>query len=402
MIDKIEEHLQNYDYDVKKSGNARFMDQKVTPDVLYIVANCILEYVQEKEIPKIKFNTKDIWESKYANEEVQNIFNKPDVMSARAKSEYDKFFAQPLKMLEYSKILTLTKKGNRNIFNINNLEILEYIAIRERNSLLFLTKYLEKVLRDSQLWELFDTFYTTSTRTNFDNLKDGFRDFLYKYTRINKTNKYEPGRIFTKIINPLAYSKKSLGTKGGFLSKDIIGFGELMYNRKNWRDITKLKGETRQDYETRAKNLIQKRKSAYSKFSIQQAKKLIKKRYDKVSEVQDELAVGDATQVHHIFPKNEFPNIETFVENLILLTATQHSTKAHPNNNTRRIDKAYQYICLLSKCSTIEQSVEVLKDGFYSKEDFTFVLNTGIETDEYYEDLTFEDIRTNLTRFYHN
>jgi len=400
MITQIQHHLGNFDYDVKKSGNARFMDQKVTPDVIYIVANCILEYVQET--PLIKFSTKDIWESEYANEEVKNIFNKPDVMSAKARSEYDKFFAQPLKMLEYSKVLTLTKNGNRNIFNVNNFEILEYIAIRERNSFLFLTMYLEKVLRDSELWEIFDTFYAAFTKTNFDDLKDGFRDFLYEHTKINITNKHEPGRIFTKIINPLAYSKKSLGTKGGFLSQDIIGFDELMYNRKNWRDIAKLKGETRQDYETRAKDLIQKRKSAYSKFSMQQAKKLISKRYNKVSEVQDELAVGDATQVHHIFPRNEFPIIETFVENLILLTATQHSTKAHPNNNTRRIDKAYQYICLLSKCSTIEQSVEVLKDGFYSKEDFAFVLNKGIETDEYYEDLSFEDIRSNLTRYYHN
>ena len=192
------------------------------------------------------------------------------------------------------------------------------------------------------------------------------------------------------------------GTKGGFLSQDIIGFDELMYNRKNWRDVSKVKGETRQEYELRAKDLIKKKKLAYSRFTMQQAKKLIAKKYNKVSEIQDELAVGDATQVHHIFPRHEFPNIESYVENLILLTATQHSTKAHPNNNTRRIDKAYQYICLQSKCDKIQESVEVINDGFYSKQDFAFVLNTGINTENFNDGLSFDEIRNQLTQFYHN
>jgi hypothetical protein len=400
MIEEIKKHLQQFDYDVRKSGNARFTDQKVTPDVLYIISNCILDFVKNES--NLVFSTKDIWESDFANEEVKNIFNKPDVMNSKARSEYDKFFAQPLKMLEYSKVLKLTKIGNRNYFSVSNLNLLELISYRERNCLTFLNIYLQKVLRDSGIWFLFDSFYENNTKENFDTLKDGFKEFLYTNTKINRTNKAEPGRIFTKIINPIAYSKKSCGTKGGFLSQDIIGFDELMYNRKNWRDVSKVKGETRQEYELRAKDLIKKKKLAYSRFTMQQAKKLIAKKYNKVSEIQDELAVGDATQVHHIFPRHEFPNIESYVENLILLTATQHSTKAHPNNNTRRIDKAYQYICLQSKCDKIQESVEVINDGFYSKQDFAFVLNTGINTENFNDALSFDEIRNQLTQFYHN
>lgn len=400
MIEEINKHLQKFDYDVRKSGNARFTDQKVTPDVLYIISNCVLNFVQND--PNLVFSTKDIWESDFANEEVKNIFNKPDVMNSKARSEYDKFFAQPLKMLEYSKVLKLIKKGNRNYFSVSNFSILKYISFRERNCLTFINTYLQKVLSDSGIWVLFEKFYENNTKQNFDTLKDGFKEFLYTYTNINRTNKYEPGRIFTKVINPIAYNKKSFGTKGGFLSPDIIGFDELMYNRKNWRDVSKVKGETRQEYEARAKDLIKKRKLAYSRFSMQQAKNLIAERYNKVSEVQDELAVGDATQVHHIFPRNEYPSIESYVENLILLTATQHSTKAHPDNNTRRIDKAYQYVCLQSKCDTIQESVEVINDGFYSKVDFSFVLNTGINTNNFNEDLSFDEIRNRLTEFYHN
>jgi hypothetical protein len=400
MIEEIKKHLQQFDYDVRKSGNARFTDQKVTPDVLYIISNCILDFVKNES--NLVFSTKDIWESDFANEEIKNIFNKPDVMNSKARSEYDKFFAQPLKMLEYSKVLKLTKKGNRNYFSVSNLNLLELISYRERNCLTFINIYLQKVLSDSGIWSLFDNFYENNTKENFDTLKDGFKEFLYTTTKINRTNKAEPGRIFTKIINPIAYSKKSCGTKRGFLSQDIIGFDELMYNRKNWRDVSKVKGETRQEYELRAKNLIKKKKLAYSRFTMQQAKKLIAKKYNKVSEIQDVLAVGDATQVHHIFPRHEFPGIESYVENLILLTATQHSTKAHPNNNTRRIDKAYQYICLQSKCDTIQESVEVINDGFYSKQDFSFVLNTGINTKNFNGGLSFDEIRNQLTQFYHN
>jgi hypothetical protein len=134
---------------------------------------------------------------------------------------------------------------------------------------------------------------------------------------------------------------------------------------------------------------------------MSQAKNLISKRYNGISEVQDEFANGEATQVHHIFPRNEYPNIESYVENLILLTPTQHYTKAHPNNNTRKIDKAYQYVCLQSKCDSIQKSKEVTKDGFYSKKDFSFVLNEGIGTDNFNEYLSFDEIRNNLTEFYH-
>ena len=397
MVEKINKFLESFDYDIRVSGNARFIDQKVTPDVLYIISNCILDFVENES--KDFFSTKDIWESKFANEEVKNIFNKPDVLNSKAKSEYDKFFAQPLKMLEYSKVLNLKKKGNRNYFSVNNYSILEFISYRERNCLTFINLYLKKVLNDSSIWNLFDSFFKENTKANFNTLKDSFVDFMIKYTQIKKVD--EPRRIFTKVINPIAYQEKSLGTKGGFLSKDIIGYDELMYNRKNWRDISKVKGETRQEYELRAKDLIDRRKLAYGKFTMSKAKNLISKRYNGISEVQDEFANGEATQVHHIFPRNEYPNIESYVENLILLTPSQHYTKAHPNNNTRKIDKAYQYVCLQSKCDSIQKSKEVTKDGFYSKKDFSFVLNEGIGTDNFNEYLSFDEIRNNLTEFYH-
>lgn len=347
-----------------------------------------------------KFTTKDIWESDYANENIKDIFNKPDVLNKKARSEYDKFFAQPLRMLAYANILNLEKRGSRNIFTINNKEALEYISIKERNSLNFIVLYLEKVLRDSGIFYLFEDFFNENTKDSFNVLKSKYEKFIIANTAIN--GETEVRRIFTKVINPLSYVRKLHGTKGGFFSQDIIGYDELMYNRKNWRDISKLKGETRQEYENRARNLIEIRQNAFVKFTMEKAKRLIRVRNRDISEIQDEFSNGQATQVHHIFPKNEYPEIESYLENLILLTATQHSTKAHPNNNTRLIDKDYQYLCLLSKSDSIKKSVEEINDGFYSKDDFIFVLNKGINpTEEFNIEKTFNEINRKIAFEYH-
>lgn len=45
------------------------------------------------------------------------------------------------------------------------------------------------------------------------------------------------------------------------------------------------------------------------------------------TEVYDERHIDDpATQMHHIFPANEYPQIADYLENLIALTPTQHFT----------------------------------------------------------------------------
>ena len=59
----IKEYLQKFDLDVRKSGDARFMDQKCTPDVVSTIADCVINFVgNEKNKP---FTVSDIWESQY-------------------------------------------------------------------------------------------------------------------------------------------------------------------------------------------------------------------------------------------------------------------------------------------------------------------------------------------------
>ena len=367
MKDKIDKYFQNLDFDIRKTGNARFIDQKVTPDILTIISDCVVEFLEQTG--KTEFTSKDIWNFKYSNENIKDIFNKPDVFDKKAQNEYDKLFQQPLKALAYANILIEKKTGRQIMFQIKNREILDFIAIRERNSLLFLQIYLEKVLKDSEILTIFEKFFNLQTKDSFNSLKSDYKDFIIKYTPINGT--IEIRRIFTKIINPLAFKYKKLGTRRGNISKTPISLDELFYNRTNWRDTIKSKNETREEYESRAKNKI----ITYKKYSLQKAKKLIKKYHSPNSEVQDNFSSGEATQIHHIFMKSDYSTIDSYLENLILLTATQHYTKAHPNNNTRIIDKEYQEICLLAKADSIAKFPDL-----YSVDDFIFVLKTGLNT----------------------
>lgn len=117
--------------------------------------------------------------------------------------------------------------------------------------------------------------------------------------------------------------------------------------------------------------------------------------------MRDQFGIGEATQVHHIFPKSQFPELAHYLENLIKLTATQHYTMAHPSNNTSLINRDYQLTCLLAKADTIEQSLKAVGGKYYRKESFIFVINTGL-TAELSTNLKFEDIKSSLIQIYNS
>ncbi|GHR06645.1 hypothetical protein JP0089_01080 [Helicobacter pylori] len=100
-----------------------------------------------------------------------------------------------------------------------------------------------------------------------------------------------------------------------------------------------------------------------------------------LSEVKQEKEESQATQIHHIFPVQDFPLIADYIENLIALTPNQHFIYAHPNNQTRLIDKDFQYICLLAKTTIILNDIQ----GVYDWNNYIVVLNTGLKTDIFYQ-----------------
>jgi len=173
---------------------------------------------------------------------------------------------------------------------------------------------------------------------------------------------------------------------------------DLIYNRKNWRDVSKDKTISRQEANAESEQNILP-DTAFNAYLVQKAMNQIKKMYSE-SEVKDQWANGDATQVHHIFPKSKFPQLAHYLENLIKLTATQHYTKAHPNNKTDAINPDYQLVCLLAKSDSIEKSLQK-NELYYRKESFIYWINTGL-SQELNFDLSFRQIKTELATIYND
>lgn len=377
-----EDFLNQYDYDVRKTGDARWIDQKCTYDVVSIIADCINEYVDTTNSEE--FTVSDIWHSDYARENVIAIFSKPDP-ELKAGNEYDKYFGQPIKLLGYSKILNVRKEKSRYYYSINNKELLDKIALRPMNALNFLYEYICKVLSDSGLMNVFTEFFRVQDKDSYKDVRDRFIQFTINNTNIN--GETECGRIFTKVINPLAFKLRKLGTEKGRISKSIITLNDLQYNRSNWRDELsgKDKSVTRTEHELTNAQL---QARALATYTVNKAKKAVRKFndtvYGGVSEINQATETVNATQAHHIFAQSEYPSIADFVENLIMLTPNQHFSMAHPNNNTRYIDKDFQYICLIAKSTKIHDNLtSSSEEKFYDFDDYKYVLNTGLATDDF-------------------
>ena len=84
---QVIEFLDSNNYDIRISHNARWIDQKCTPDVTWSIADFVLNYVDNV---KDTFTVKDIWTSEYAKLTIAETYSKPGTDEATAESEYDK------------------------------------------------------------------------------------------------------------------------------------------------------------------------------------------------------------------------------------------------------------------------------------------------------------------------
>lgn len=389
MREQINTFLAQFDLDIRKSRDARFVDQKCTPDIVCFMADCVLNMIATK--PTFVIN--DIWETQYFIQNSRVVFNKPWANDKKAYNEYNKVLSQPLKLLAYARILNVQKVNGSLTFSVNNEDLLDYISRKDRNAYNFLYCYFTKVLKDSGFLKNLEEY-----KTNYPKDLNNARATLYdKYFRFIKGNtptqsRLDIQRMFHKILNVFAVEHNIPGSKGKFATT----YSEMMYNKKNWRDVDKDKSVTRKEALSEEDNEKQKVLNAYY---VQKAIALIRKIH-KESEVKDQWGVGEATQVHHIFSRAEFPELAHYVENLILLTATQHNTKAHPNNRTQQINKDYQLTCLLAKSDSIEKSLK-RNEFYYRKESFVYCINTGLEQD-LKADLTFTQIKKELASIYND
>ncbi len=389
MIETINAYLNQFDFDIRKSHDARYVDQKCTPDIVCFLADCILNTASSHPT----FTANDIWQSQYFKHNCRVVFNKPYADDERAKNEYNKWFSQPLKLFHTAGILDADFSTRPTSYTIKNEDLLDYISRKDRNAYNFLYCFFSKVLKDSGFWRFFEE-YLENVGSNRAAAKTELYDRYYRLISGNtpSQSRLDINRMFHKVLNVLAAEHNVPGSSGN----EARLFSDLMYNKKNWRDLNKEKSVTRQEAEENKQHDEQ--QEAYNAYYVQKAIALIRK-IQTESEVHDAWSNGLATQVHHIFPKSQFPEIAHYVENLILLTATQHNTKAHPNNNTQIVDKDYQLVCLLAKSDTIEQSLRQVGERYYRKESFVYVINTGLSCDLTTR-LSFKEIKSKLIEIY--
>lgn len=382
-------YLSGFNLDIRQSHNARFMDQKVTPDVLSFIAECIVNYADGTG--RWDFTINDIWKSQYFIVNAQAIFSKPSPQTLSAQHEYDKFIAQPIKTLEYAKVLSAANSAKATVFSIARRDILDYIASDVRSAFYFLCEYMTKVLEDSGFYthiQNIEELYRQNhlTPAHFLDIKKRFQRLIIGNTPIRGV--VEVNRIFPKIFNVIAADKIIPGTVAGRLTDSCFYYSDLMYNRVNWRDADKNKRLTRQEA-----NRLENRIVASSQHRIEKAKNFIK-RFHEQSELQDEWGRGPADHVHHIFPVNLFPAIADYAENLIKLTGTQHCSRAHPRGNTHIVDGQYQKDCLIAKSINIERSLRMGQE-YYKKEFLIQVINIGYRVNLSFS-LSFDEIRRQI------
>jgi hypothetical protein len=255
------------------------------------------------------------------------------------------------------------------------------------------------------LAEVFEDFFCKQTKEAYDTLKDAFSRFTIRYTPIKKP--LECNRIFTKVINPLAYLRHLCGTERGHISKHVITFDMLMYNRDNFRDLysDKPKDMTRQEY---AIQIGANPNPGYYHYTAQRAKQTLRQYNEQFRGGRSEILEGPdagspAIHMHHIFPEASYPEISAYLENLIALTPTQHLTYAHPMGNTQLVNLAFQHICLIAKTNSIGENLAGdPRYIIYEFAKFMYVLDAGLTTDEYgfIEDNDFEGVITKVNLHY--
>lgn len=292
--------------------------------------------------------------------------------------------------LSFFGVLVREKKSKAYYYAIANKKLLEYISDNQNNSLNFMYLCFDFFLKqNTKLKETVDTFFKIQDKKSFQDLKETYELFIKENTKIENDN--EPRRTFTPFINLLAYKNIKKGTEGGYLSSDLIHRDELIYGRPNWKDIAtkKPRGKTRAEWHIEYLEKQDEEKALTTTEAY--SKKSIKEKYGEISEYSNS---PGAFATHHIFPRSFHFKLCGFKENLIRITPDEHFTKAHPKNNTQKIDKKFQIELLKAKLNSIESSLKK-KETFYSLKKFIFILNNGFNIDLPY-DLSIKDLKNFL------
>lgn len=357
------------------SADARWVDQKVTYDNLYLVANSIERAFRDD----VWFDRFDVAKIASIQQGIKREYGKPEVNDQSAANEYDKFFAQPLNALAHAGVLDSRIVSRTRQYRVRDRSLLRYIARDETQARTFLIEYLEQTLRAFGWWWRFEDYVKSDqTQEDYRDLKSQFLPLLEDTTGVGSRGTAQPGveagRIFTKVMNPLAFKYLARGSERGRVMEGIPSRFDLVYNRPNFRDLNsrKPKNQTRKQF---SQEREQEAALLPDQTDVTRTMREVRKYHRDVSEVPYS-GGGKARHVHHIFPKSQFPQLSEVEENLLAITSGQHLFEAHPNGNTQTVEPVFQRNALVYKLRSVRNSVEK-QDGMYSYEGLAKVLEIG-------------------------
>ena len=393
-------HLNRLCLDIRKTGNGRWFDQKVTPDVMSSVCDVIISYLNESgDAP---FSGSDLRKSDAFEECVVHTFGKPSPKDPRTDHEYDKFVGQQLNVLASAGLL----KKIRSMPSVYEIvpeckEILVKMAGNEQEAIEFLSAYASETCTQSGLAPIFDDFFDKQDQSSFLELKREYARFIKKYTPIKKD--LEPNRVFTKVVNIQAFSRKKRGAVRGNLSPSHISLNDLRYNRINFRDAKNKQKHIPRRHKKREQDAL-----ATSSRHVQRVVQDVKNHHKNKPGIEDAYSTTDPNsqrpvEGHHIFPKSAYEWLADLRENIMLLTHTQHRSQAH-NTSNLLAEPAYQLVCLIKKLEQVKESEKNPNCNFYSFDNFKLMLlSVGIldvSNNKQLKNLSYDDVLREIVRAY--
>lgn len=371
---------------IREVPNGRWLDQKVTPDVLSAVCDAIAVHVAEQDHAAKKsrndggarvFTVKELLGSKELVRIVEQDFGKPHPLNPGSQKEYDKFVGHPLNTLAVARVLDVAKRRSKTFSVAAGMGgVIGQMAGSERKSVEFLDAYIYETILQSGMHHAFGAFFEVQNHGAFVRLNSEYRRFIFENTGIKR--KYECSRIFPKVLNVLAYSRRAKGTVRGRLSDHPIGLLDIRYNRLNFRDKAKGKPKNvpRQHYGMPLELLPPKGGGKLSR-SARRVIDDVKKHHKNRPEIQDKFSAtpnsARGVEGHHIFPRSEYPNLSLLRENIILLTPTQHKGHAHADSS-HAVSAYYQHFCLQKKLRAVQECQNDPNCQFYSFDIFKGML----------------------------
>lgn len=373
---EIIDYLETIEFTGYYKKNISSIDQKCTFDILHVNAKCILNFITTKNLKFFSINDflKDDYTHNLYKEKTSN--NGKAVIKEGTKKEYDKVIGNTLEMLSYSEVLDKKYEGNKRIFIVKKIEIIEKLAKSDMACVAFICHFIWKLIKnDENIIEILNQLVLDPYNNN---LKKQFKNLTIKWLKDNSNRNKDSSQISQKINNPLFYlfKLKKYNSKKEYKSIEQ-GLKDLSYFRIHKRDKNKKNGLTRKEWKKEENNNQFNKKISDTILNENKKRILISNlKYFKIMKKESienfhfsELSqqkIEHGFHIHHIWPRSFWnPDIEMIndihrhmCENLILLNQIEHLGIAHPKNKTNEINEKELSSILLSQYSKIRTLIE--------------------------------------------